>query len=177
MLSNLFCRSLYWAISLGKCGLGQTIDILPTRTQNRFGNSSNDVLRINLPTLVTLGSFSILGIIASLVLALDLMSLLYIFSAAAPQKFSPTPRCVYILRNLMKVNNSPYFPTLFCIYSIGPGLSSLMINPMINIKGDSSTIARLDVMISKNLLSTMDRLSSLLALYSSATILPKASDW
>lgn len=152
------------------------MDILPIHTQNRFGNSSSDVLRINLPTLVTLGSFSIFGIIVSLVFALDLMSLLYIFSAAAPQKFSPIQRCVYILRNLMKVNNSPYFPTLFCMYNIGPGLSSLMMIPMINNNGDSNTIAKLAVRMSNTLLITTDRLSSLLALYSRATILPRASD-
>ena len=84
--------------------------ISPFKMLNTSGSSSNDVLRKNLHTFVTLGSFSILGRTPSLVLASELISFLYKSSASFPQY--PTLRWVYIVRNFKNVKSFQVVPTL-----------------------------------------------------------------
>ena len=76
-----------------------------------------------------------------------------------------------MLRNLKKVKSLPYFPTLLDLYIAGPGESILMSIASKRKIGELRIMAINDAMISNNLLSTIDRQSSLECLYSSAMIL------
>lgn len=58
-LNLCFCHSSRFLTSMGRFGRGPTNDISPFKTLNSCGNSSRQVLRRILPTLVTRGSPSI----------------------------------------------------------------------------------------------------------------------